>query len=42
MEIGRATQEVEPGTDDAKFINFDFQQETDMQLISKVVLDIKK
>jgi len=42
LEIGRAATEVDLAADDAKYFNFNFPTETDMQLVDKYSIDIKK
>jgi hypothetical protein len=42
LEIGRSVVDVSFAADDAKYVNFAFQDEMDTQLVAKYVIDIKK
>jgi hypothetical protein len=42
QEIGRASANVELAANDAKYINFEFHQETDTQMVTKYVIDAVK
>ena len=41
-EIGRATEQVEFSSDDAKYVQFRFGGDLDTQLVAKYVVDMKK
>lgn len=42
VEIGRAAVDIELAEDEARYVNFVFDPQTDMQLVAKYVVGLKK